>query len=277
MNRRTTALWRWAVGEAWLLSLGCVALVFGFSWLFCRLVGVLDLAALADFVGTLPDFFKRLSAIPVAKLAEPRGMLALLFVHPVILGTGIAWCVARGSDVVSGSLERGALELVLAQPLRRSKLFVVHTAITIVGATLLALGVWLGLGVGLATGSLAQAPPLREFLPAVVNYFALLVCLSGLVSLLSACDSYRWRTIGLGLAFVLTQYVLKVIVRMWPAGKALDYLTIFGPYEPQWLIQNPAQAWGPALLYAGVLLGVGAASLILALAVFARRDLPPPM
>ena len=54
----------------------------------------------------------------------------LAFVDPVVVLAATVWGITRGSDAVSGQLERGTMEMVLASPVRRTAVFVTQAAAT---------------------------------------------------------------------------------------------------------------------------------------------------
>jgi ABC-2 type transport system permease protein len=183
----------------------------------------------------------------------------------VIVLCTVIWCIARGSDVVSGELGRGTLEMLLAQPIRRSTLLYSHAVVSVVGLALLCLLVWAGIGMGVYATTVKEsvAPPtfripfidldvplsvddpiqeqvplrkrvdVRTYAASTFHLFAFGFFLLGLSSMLSAMDRYRWRTVGT----VVGIYVLQLV--MFALGKATEkfdwllQLTFFSCYKPQ--------------------------------------------
>jgi ABC-2 type transport system permease protein len=126
------------------------------------------------------------------------------------------------------------------------------------------------------------------FLPCILNLFALSVFIAGLATLVSSCDRYRWRTIGLVGAFYAVEMVVKAVGRLAPNFHWLTYFSFLGPFEPQTLVADPRRTWSfwivqdDTLLFGGlgydtVLLGLGLGCYLLAGVIFARRDLPAPL
>ena len=123
---------------------------------------------------------QRISAVPLSELATPAGHVAVAFAHPIILfGTAI-WAIARGSDCVSGEIGRGTMEMLLAQPVSRTKIFATHALATILGALLLAAAAWCGIAMGLATTSLGEDVSAAQLHPADRQ-------------LIHSPDLHRWR------------------------------------------------------------------------------------
>jgi ABC-2 type transport system permease protein len=189
----------------------------------------------------------------------------MAFDEPIVVFCIVVWAIARGSDVISGELNRGTMEMLLSQPISRAQFVLTHAAISISGLALLSLLAWLGIWVGVQFSSVEEtvAPPaftvpfldLRVplqfdepekkliamkdivdcavFLPSTLNLFAFGFFVLGLTCLMSSWDRYRWRTIGI----VIAIYVFQLVV--FGLGKAaeqlhwLTHLSFFDLYRPQ--------------------------------------------
>jgi ABC-2 type transport system permease protein len=274
MNR---ALWTKAVGDARLLLAALAVLMFGFNWLFVWLTSLVELGAFGVFLQALPGEFESLLGVPLAKVATTTGRIALAYVDPVVIFTMVTWSLARGSDVVSGEIGRGTMEILLAQPVARLSLLGTQAAVTTAGSLVLALAAWLGTCQGLAlTGLMKEVEP-RHFIPAAVNLFAATFFLSAVTTLVSAFDSQRWRTLGIVGAFYIVELLLKIVARMAPKFDWLMYATFLAAFEPQSLVIYPERAWQVSLRYDGTLLGLGLLAYLAAALVFHRRDIPAPL
>lgn len=271
------ALWSKAFSEARPLLLALTALLFGFNWLFVWLTSLVELGALGMFLGALPGEFEALVGMPFSKVATPAGRIAVAYIDPVVIVAIVSWPIARGSDVVSGEIGRGTMELLLAQPVRRSELLFTQAAVTTLGAAILAAAAWLGTYAGLSTVALDSVVPAADFLPGAVNLFALAFFLAGTSTLMSSWDSYRWRTIGFMGAFYVLSLIVKIVARLAPGYEWLMYGSFLGAFEPQAMAVAPQQAWEMSLRYGATLAGLGLAAYTIAAVVFSRRDLPAPL
>lgn len=274
MNR---ALWLKAMGDARLLLSALALLLFIFPWLFVWLTSLVELGAFAVFLQALPDAVESLVGVPLSKVATPTGRIAMAYVDPVVLLAVVSWAVARGSDVVSGELDRGTLELLLAQPTRRSALVITQGVVTVAGAAILAFSLWLGTYVGLKTVDQGQPVLAAHFVPGAINVFALTFFLAGVSTLVSACDTYRWRTIGVMVGFYVVELIVKIVARLAPNLDWLMYGTFLGAFEPQVMIVLPERAVAMSWRYDCTLIGLGLAAYVLATVTFSRRDLPAPL
>lgn len=274
MNR---ALWRKSWVEARLLLACCALLLLVFHWLYVWVSSQVKLGALSDFLESLPESFRGLTGMPVRDVATVAGRLALGYLDPVVMVATSVWAIARGTDVVSGEIDRGTMEMLLAQPVRRIQVLLTHAAITVGGAALLGLNCFVGTAAGLVTVTLEHPVSARLFVYPALNVFAMTFFLAGLATLVSSCDRYRWRSVGIMGGFYVISLLLEVLGKMVPWLEWLRYFTFLGAYEPQVMVSQPADALRFSLTYDGVLLGLGLASYIAAAMIFCRRDLPAPI
>lgn len=274
-------LWTKAIIEARLLFAAAAALLFAFMWIFVWITSLVDLRALQTFLKTFPPDFVGVLGAPIEEVATVAGRIGLGYVDPVIIFTSAVWGISRGSDVVSGEISRGSMEMLLALPVRRLAVMFTHATVTIIGASLLAMAAWFGTAMGLMTVDLGDAVSPMAFLPAASNLFSLTFFVAGVATMASAMDSYRWRTIGFVGGFYVLGLILKVMSRTTDQLGFLRYFTFLGAYEPQQLItqtlHSTHDAWMTALRYNSILLALGAVAYVVAAVVFNRRDLPAPI
>ncbi|NIL98929.1 MAG: ABC transporter permease subunit [Planctomycetales bacterium] len=289
-------IWKKSFRDAfWLLS-GCTLVMFGFFWLFVYMTSLVPSSAFLEFVSQLPDETHGLFGISVRQAADWPGRLSLSFVDPTVVLVSAIWAIARGSDAVSGPLDRGTLEMLLAQPVSRLHLLVAHNVVTIVGAILMSVAAWMGLAAGIATVHVEQTSlfwftkvvPLSDLVRpgdyslSAVNLFALTVFSAALTTLVSAGGRYRRLTIGIIGGFYVVQVILKVAGLAASELDWLFYTTFLGAYWPQVIAVEAMQAppndvWWLSLKYNGLLLGGAAVCYLAAAVVFHRRDIPAPL
>lgn len=264
--------------ESRLLLAACTVAVFLFCW---ARVWVMSLFDMSRFQAVIEQFreYERFSSVPFDQLFTYAGRIAVTWDEPIVVACVSLWAIARGSDLVSGELGRGTMEMVLAQPVSRLQVFLSHASVTIGGVAVIAGASWLGVHLGVMTNVVEEpAPPptwtvpwlnielsnpLAEetmqkiplsakvdtavFAPAACNLFAFGFFLAGLTTLMSAWDRYRWRTIGVVVGFYLVQMTFKIVGRASDGLSWLVNFTFFGAYEPQRLVAmadtQPGAAW----------------------------------
>ena len=252
-----------AIHDAKWLWIACALGLFSFSWLRVWLVAQLEMSNFQQIILSLGDEFEKFSPVPLEQLFTYLGRVARTYSEPIVTICLTAWGAARGSDVVSGAIGRGAMEMVLAQPVSRRQIIVSHSLVTVVGAGLLSVIVWLGIWAGIATNQTTSTvrPPLlaipgftipnplgeerevvtpmsehldaADLLPGSLNLFAYGVFVAGFAAWMSSWDRFRWRTIGIVLGFLIVQSVLLYFSISLPALSFLGWFTVLSAYNPE--------------------------------------------
>jgi ABC-2 type transport system permease protein len=274
MNR---ALWIKAITDARPLLLGLTVLLFVFHWLFVWLTGLFKPEALDTIYKAFPPQLLALMAVSIEKMLSPTSRIAMAYIDPVVVFATVTWGIARGSDCVSGEINRGTMEMLLAQPIRRTSIIFTHAVVTTFGAAIMSLASWLGTCQGLASVDFGQQVNRADFVPGAVNLFALMFFLAAASTLVSSWGSYRWRTVGVMGAIYAVELMFKIVARLAPPYDWLMYATFLGAYEPQVMIIEPDKAWEMSLSHDSTLIGLGLACYVAAAIVFSRRDLPAPL
>jgi ABC-2 type transport system permease protein len=318
-----------SVRESKWLFLGCAAAIFAFCWLRVWIVSRLSTERFRAILELLPGDWRRFLTIDFEWLITYHGRISLAYQELIVLLCVAVWSIARGSDVVSGEINRGTMEMLLAQPFSRGKILATQSFVALLGVAVLAFSAWSGTfagvlstavkepvttklqlplyipGIGtelelpLPTTKTVRVPmrqkvDMRVFLPATFNLFSLGVMISGLSTLMSSWDRYRWRTIGLVSGILIVQLLLKIAGMALEEWHWLTYLSILSAYEPEsharladispqlltafTLVGDDGRftGFGP-LAHNLLLLGVGSVSYISSFVIFSRRDLPAPL
>lgn len=318
------------IRESRLLFLACCVLVTAFCASRVWIIAQFDLASFEPLLAQLKRF-ERFMPVPLDQVLTYEGSIALTLSEPILMMAILTWCIARGSDVVSGELGRGTLEMLLANPIGRGQLVIIHAMMSTLGLGLLCLVAWVTIHFSLDNCSLTQRVentasiqvpffiplnipvslgeaeevqiPLSEkvdsglFIAPCLNLFGLGFVLLSLSILLSCCDRFRWRSIGLALGFYVVQLMLFLLSKVGEAWKWAESLTVLSLYQPdltvllskridgsQWGLlgseELDASVWhyylGPSGMTASCLL-LGVALLTTAVLMFRRRDLPAPL
>ena len=272
-----TAIWKRAWGDQRLLLAALAALWTAFPWIYLLLSAQVPLGDFQMLLRLIPEDWQKLSGVPIADVATPAGRVALAFVDPVVVLAATAWGITRGSDAVSGQLERGTLEMVLAAPVRRAAVFLAQAAATTAGAVVLVGVLTAAVCSAVAFGPWAgQVEPAR-FVPPALNVLGLMICMAGIAACVSAADSHRWRTIGVMGAFYVFSILAKLVGRLSDTFSWVGWVSVFNAYEPQRLVSGGPGDWWLLARYDAVLVGIGLAAYVAGAVIFSRRDLPAPL
>lgn len=224
-------------------------------------------------------------------------VLTIGYVHPVTQAIICIWAVGRAASAIAGEIDRGTMELLLAQPISRSRLILAHFCVDLIVIPIFCLSMWGGNWLGIWTfgqierGALPSLTGLRVdplvLLPALANVALLLFAVSGYTMWLSAHGRFRGRVLGLAVFVTLVQFLINVIGQLWDKLEPFRPLTVFHYYQPQqillqhqWTVDvgtswHLSKPWPVNMLV--VLAGVGVAGYGLAWWTFCRRDLPAPL
>jgi ABC-2 type transport system permease protein len=228
--------------------------------------------------------------------ARALDMLTIGYVHPLVVTILCVWAIGRASVAIAGEIDRGTMELLLAEPIARYRVILAHLCVDLVTIPVLCLALWGGNWLGVAAFGKIEPGAARAsaelhvdpvvFRPALASVGALLFAVSGYTMWLSARGRFRGRVLGVAVLVTLVQFLVNVIGQLWPAVAPLRPFTVFYYYQPQpiilqdnWLM-NVSLPWsgGTYLVNGVVVLGaVGVAGYGLALWTFCRRDLPAPL
>jgi ABC-2 type transport system permease protein len=276
--------------EARLLLAAILVLMLFFPWLFIWASSMISLPAFSDFLTrALPQEWQRVWGVPFSQVATPAGRVALVWMHPIIMLGALGWSIARGSDCVSGQIGRGSMELLLAQPVRRTSVYATHAFVTVLGSALLATAAWCGTAVGLYANSMHHEVRATLYLPPAVNLFGIMVCVGGITALVSSCDNQRWRTVGMMVGIYVISAALAIIGQISEGWRWIRYLSFLNAYKPQTMVARPEAAWlliaerRDHSLHIGmggyqlVLIAVGLVCYVAGAVVFARREIPAPI
>jgi ABC-2 type transport system permease protein len=228
-------------------------------------------------------------------LFSVRDMITIGYVHPLMLTVFAVWAIGRSSGAIAGEIDRGTMELLLAQPLARFRLVMSHLVVDLVTLPLLCLSLWAGNWLGIHLVELRESPladdgPLVDaamFGPALWYVFALMFAIAGYTMWLSALGRFRTRVLAWAVLITLVQFLVQVVGQLWDSVAFLRPFTVYFYYQPQnviikdqWTV-DLATAWRlPTELSINglvVLLVIGAIGYAMALWTFSRRDLPAPL
>lgn len=250
--------------ESALLLAACSFMLVVFCWARVWIVCQFDLEKFSPLLGQLKRF-EKFSPVPLEQLLTYPGSIGMSFSEPVLMLCILVWSIARGSDVVSGELGRGTMEMLLSRPISRIRLLLVHSLCGYAGLAFLCLCVWTGLHFGIQFNDVQRAAdqqitftmllipieipfavgepkiepvPLRNYvdssvfiLPAL-NLFALGAFVFSLSMLLSSFDRYRWRTIGVVISVYVIQLLVFLLSKTVVSAKFLQNFTFFSFYQP---------------------------------------------
>jgi ABC-2 type transport system permease protein len=199
------------------------------------------------------------------------GAVAVGYIHPISIILISIFAIGFAASAVAGERQRGTLEVLLARPISRRRVYatLLVAVLFFVGLVLLAsiLGTVLGSAIVGVGGELAV-----ERLPLLwINGMLLWGSIAAIALAASVSFDRLTPALGLTLAIVVVSYFLYVLASLWPDAKGLEPYSIFYYLASRDILNGIVNVGGLALLAA-----VGATAIAIALVVFPRRDLAAP-
>jgi len=211
-------------------------------------------------------------------------LMSISYVHPLVLTILSIWAIGRAANAIAGEIDRGTMELLLAQPIRRAQVIFAHLCVDAIVIPTLCAAMWIGTYCGTwwmgsqDAAGIQKVEPWR-FVPALLCVSLLTFAVSGVTMAISSLGRSQARVWGYAITLFLVMFLINVFGQIWP--DSLEWarpLTIYYHYQPQALIK--AEPWHSASgvwFHLGVLAGVGLAGYGVALTIFCQRDLPAPL
>ena len=278
MFRFNGALLRKFFRESVLLWIAAAVGLSAFAWFRVWIVSEVDTARFKQILELLPQDWRRFSPVDFEWLISYLGRTALTLDEPKIMLLIAAWTIVRGSDVVSGELNRGTMEMVLAQPISRVRVFLQHAILTTFGLVMLVALVWLAMSIAVWTTPFEEVtyptftepitgakipitmfePKTEKFMlsdrvnpslfgPGILNLACFGFFLLSHAMMFSSWDRFRWRTLGILAGIYIVQAMLKVGAMASESFRWLQWFTYFTLFEPSMLIEmhdsHPERVW----------------------------------
>lgn len=257
--RKTLSDQRWAL-LGWAVGLVLLALYLGYIYPFVNRV-----QEMMKVLETLPPVIKNL----IGKnrfMATPEGFFNLQPFSILLPLLFIVFAVARGSDATAGEEERGTLDLLLANPLRRRQLVLRKSLAN--GAALLALAVVFWSAMAACTWLFGIVLN-RARLAAVI--FSCWLLGMFFYALALACGCWRGKkkfSIGVSGGLAVVTYLVNAYAPMVESLRPYRVFTPFYYYNGNNVLSN-----GLILSHSLVLAGGAFLLMAAALVAFERRDL----
>ncbi len=214
------------------------------------------------------EFVAALLGIDIEGEITAQLMQAFVWVHPTVLTLLWANEVMFCTRFPAGEIDRGTIDVLLALPLSRRRIYLCETIVFLLGGMMM-----LGAGaIGYAIGS--QSLPV-ESRPAwilvamiLVNLFSLYVSIGGVAFLVSSLSDRRGRAVFAIFAIIVASFLINFLAQFWAPAEPFAFLSVVEYYQPANIIRNGTLPTRDI----GVLLGVGSIAWIAGREIVARRS-----
>jgi len=215
-----------------------------------------------DYPQALQAFLAFGGAVDYSSPAGYLGIELFSLMIPLLL---LVAAIGTGAGTIAGEEERGTMELLLANPVSRTKVVLEKTAALVVEIAGLGFVLWLALWIGaiLASMDISAAHLAAATLMAVL----LAVAYGTIAILLGAATGRRTMSIGLTAAAAVAAYLVNGLA---PLVHALEVPQKLSPFY-HYAVGDPLRQ-GLSLTHLAVLLAIAVVATALAPYFFSRRD-----
>jgi len=263
--RRTVAAARWR-----LLAVAAGLALWGFLLPIIYATFGADFRRLVES-GYFADVFELFTSFAGGSVFTLNGSVALGFIHPIPIALAAVFAVGYPVGAIAGERQRGTLEVVLARPISRRRLYLTALAATGVFVLLVLAANGVGIVAGSVLFGVADELEPAQLLLAWANAVLLFVALGTLALAASASFDRLAPALGITLGFAIVSYAVEFLGALWPDIGWLRPWSLFHYFQPAEILAGEASPTD-----ALVLVGVAAAAVAYALWVFPRRDLAAP-
>jgi ABC-2 type transport system permease protein len=218
--------------------------------------------------GLIPEQFANFGGGNIFSLP---GSIALGFIHPIALVLTSVFAVGFASSAVAGERQRGTLEVILARPVSRRVLYATLLVATLLFIGLVIAGLLAGTLVGAAAGSVLDEVDVTRYPLVWLNGWLLFGAIASIGLAASVSFDRLMPALGITLAVTIVSYFLQILGSLWPDAEVLQPYSLFHYLDPQAVLTGDADPFAFAILATVAIAGV-----VVALAVFPRRDIAAP-
>jgi ABC-2 type transport system permease protein len=195
------------------------------------------------------------------------GFLAVEYFNQMWVIVMIAFSVSIATGAISAEIEKGTMELLLAQPISRRAVLVTRHFFFELGTLFLIAATFLPIAVGapMIGADLNYTGLLTLIIPAFLFFTAI----GSLTFLFSALFNSRGAAIFMSMGIIIFSYALDILAKINDTVSNAHFISLFYYWDPYRYLHSIDIAWGDL----AVLVGITLASTTAAVFWFERRDI----
>lgn len=258
------------LGRWGLVAWGALIFLYGLLMMYLYPTIVESATGIIDYMDSMPEAmkaafgyegidFKNFTLTP-----EVFTTMEFLIMWPLLIGIyGIFSCVG-----IAREAERGTLDLLLAQPVKRYKVLISKFAVFVFAALLITVASLLGLLIG--TAIINESVDINSLALALFEALLLVLAIASFTLLCSVIFLEPRKSLLVAGVVVAGSYILNFIVPILnPSITWLRNLSLFYHYQPNEVVSSTSLNETAIVVYVVVI----AVCFVAALIVFQRRDL----
>lgn len=256
--------------EVWPAAILCGLGVLVFEAIACYVFWLYQdqFASNLQEIEIMRRFISSLVGSDVAGRIGPETLNAVPWVHPLFLALFWAFAILVCTRVPAGEIDRGTVDILLAMPLSRTRIFAAEALLAAGGGlVVLAMGL-LGNFIGQTLIPPDARPDPARLLIVLLNLYVLYLAIAGMTLLFSSMADRRGRAVGGAFGVVLVLFLWNFLAEYWQPAKDAGVANILTYYKPMPILSDGAFPTLDVL----VLLAVATPLWLAAWQVFVHRD-----
>ncbi len=260
-----------SIRETWLLTLVCGIGVMLFETLIAFVL-ITNAAQFQEMWSKMPEFITKLITAMlgtnISELANPQQLVALAWVHPVVLAMLWAHEITFCTRVPAGEVDRGTSDILLGWPVTRWQVMVSESVVWMVSGAFLVGLATVGNVLGETIAGVSSRTPVERLLPILCNLYAMYLAVGGLAWLTSTLTDRRGRAIAVAFGVVVISFLVNFLVPFWEPAQNFAFLSVLNYYQPFEMLN--AGGWPLTNIFSLVSIGLGL--WLVSVLVFSRRN-----
>lgn len=258
----------WNLKDDWGWLLGCTVVI---GIVICFLVSIYP-----SYSQMMDDLFKNLPLVQAFMGRFARELISVSLVDAFFTLEFFSWFAVMLSlyplmdagSAIAGELEHRTLDVLLAQPISRSRVLLekflaisIHLAVLCLASFLIlwaALAVWV-----------SESPSIREYALIFLNLYGLLLVITAFGFFCSVLLPTTQTVVAVGFGCILLSFIFHKGLIAFDKTQWLARLTLFYYADPTKILVRGTLDWTDSL----VLFVIGGALLVASLILFERKDI----
>lgn len=199
------------------------------------------------------------------------GALTLGLQHPLAIAFVGIFAVGSSVSAVAGEREGGTLEVLLARPISRRRLYITVAVACLTLITIVMLALLVGQLIGVAIQGVGDELQLGQMPLVFLNGVMLWAAFAAFGLAASVSFDRHGPALGLTMAYLLINYFLEILGSLWRDVDWSQQYSLFHHFNPGKILTGNTE-WADFLILAVAIV----VPVVYALAVFPRRDLAAP-